>query len=74
MDMPEELKELLDQDPEGLRRFELLSLGKKRYIIYYVAGVKSSHLKLERSLLIINNLKLTKVGKESFKEMLGKFD
>ena len=72
MDVPEELQELLNQDPEGKRRFDILSPGKKRYIIYYVAGVKSSHLRLDRALLLITNLKLTKEGKESFREMLGK--
>ena len=56
MDVPEELQELLNQDPEGKRRFDILSPGKKRYIIYYVAGVKSSHLRLDRALLLITNL------------------
>lgn len=74
MDVPEELQELLNQDPEGKRRFDALTPGKKRYVIFYIAGVKSSQLRLERALLLISNLKLTKEGKESFREMLGKFD
>lgn len=72
MDVPEELSELLKQDKEGARRFKLLPPGKQRYIIYYVNQVKSSQLKINRAILLIENLKKTKVGKESFREMLGK--
>ncbi|MBB6612958.1 DUF1905 domain-containing protein [Pontibacter sp. Tf4] len=72
MEVPEELTELLAQDDEGKRRFELLPPGKQRYIIYYVAGVKSTQLRIDRALLLINNLKQLPVGKESFREMLGK--
>jgi hypothetical protein len=72
MEMPEELSELLKQDKEGARRFKLLPPGKQRYIIYYVNQVKSSQLKINRAILLIENLKKTKIGKESFREMLGK--
>ncbi|MBC5775912.1 DUF1905 domain-containing protein [Pontibacter sp. KCTC 32443] len=72
MEVPEELKELLNQDTEGKRRFELLPPGKQRYIIYYVGGVKSSQLRIDRALLLINNLKQLPLGKESFREMLSK--
>ena len=72
MEIPEELTELFNQDEEGKRRFDLLPPGKQRYIIYYVSGVKSSQLRIDRALLLINNLKQLPVGKESFREMLGK--
>ncbi|HEY4651275.1 MAG TPA: YdeI/OmpD-associated family protein [Pontibacter sp.] len=72
MEMPEELTELLAQDDEGKRRFELLPPGKQRYIMYYVAGVKNTQLRIDRALLLINNLKQLPIGKESFREMLGK--
>ena len=72
MEMPEELSELLKQDKEGAKRFQLLPPGKQRYIIYYVNMVKSSQLKVERAIKLIENLKKTKIGKESFREMLGK--
>jgi hypothetical protein len=72
MEFPEELTELLSQDEEGKRRFDLLPPGKQRYIIYYVAGVKNSQLRIDRALLLINNLKQLPLGKESFREMLGK--
>lgn len=72
MEVPEELSELLRQDPEGKKRFELLPPGKQRYIIYYVAGVKSSQRRIDRAILLIENLKRLPVGKEDFRAMLGK--
>ena len=71
MEVPEELAELLRQDDEGLHRFRLLTPGKQRYIIQYVASVKSSQLRIDRALLLINNLKTLPVGKENFRQMLG---
>ncbi|WP_152426470.1 YdeI/OmpD-associated family protein [Cesiribacter andamanensis] len=71
MEVPEELAELLRQDEEGDRRFRLLPPGKQRYIIYHVSGVKSSQKRLDRALLLINNLKQLPPGKEDFRAMLG---
>lgn len=72
MGVPEELKELFKQDKEGKRRFDALSPGKQRYVIHYVSTVKSSQKRVERAILLIENLKKLPVGKESFREMLGK--
>lgn len=72
VDVPEELAELFRQDPEGKRRFELLTPGKKRYILNYVATVKNPQLRSDRAFLLISNLKTLPPGKESFREMLGK--
>jgi hypothetical protein len=72
MEMPDELRELLKQDKEGSSRFKLLPPGKQRYIIYYVNMVKSSQLRINRAIKLIENLKRTKPGKESFREILGK--
>lgn len=71
MKMPEELKSLLDQDREGKRRFHLLVAGKQRYIIYYVSQVKTSQLRIDRAIRLIENLKHTVEGKESFREILA---
>ena len=71
MAMSEELKELLEQDKEGLRRFKILAPGKQRYIIHYVNTVKNSQKRIDRAIMLITNLKKTKEGKESFREMLG---
>ncbi len=72
MEVSEELIEVLAQDSEGNRRFDLLPIGKKRYIIYYVNQVKSSDKKIERALMLITNLKRTVIGKEEFRFLLGK--
>lgn len=71
MKVPEELAELLAQDPEGMKRFKKLPPGKQRYIIHYVSTVKSTQLRIDRAILLIENLKKLPPGKESFREMLG---
>lgn len=72
VDVPEELTELFKQDPEGKHRFDLLKPGMQRYILNYVNSVKNVQLRIDRAFLLINNLKKQPIGKESFKEMLGK--
>lgn len=71
MAMPEELAELLRQDEAGLKRFNQLTPGRQRYIIHYVSAVKSTQLRIDRAITLIQNLKQLPVGKESFREMLG---
>lgn len=71
MDVPEELAELFEQDPEGKDRFDTLKPGMQRYIIHYVASVKSSHLKIDRAVKLISNLKTLTPGKETFRAILG---
>ena len=70
MPVPEELQELLMQDPEGEERFRALTPGKQRNIIYYVSGVKSSQLRIDRALKLIGNLKLLPRGEENMRELL----
>ena len=71
MQMPEELKELLKQDAEGNMRFEKLTPGKQRYIIHYVDGVKNTQKRIDRAIMLIENLKLSLPGKEDFRDILG---
>jgi len=71
MTMPEELSELLKQDKEGSKRYHALVAGKQRYIIYYVQQVKSSQLRVERAIMLIENLKKLPKGKESYKGLFG---
>lgn len=70
MEMPEELEALLEQDEDGASHFENLTDGQKRYIIYYVGQVKSSQLKIDRAILLINNLK-TMPKRFDFRHLLG---
>ncbi|MBS3914383.1 MAG: DUF1905 domain-containing protein [Bacteroidetes bacterium] len=72
MEMPVELEQVLLSDAEGEKRFELLTPGKKRYIIQYVNSVKNQDKRIERALLLIGNLKQLPLGKEHFRDMLGK--
>ncbi|MEZ4803949.1 MAG: YdeI/OmpD-associated family protein [Bacteroidia bacterium] len=72
MELSDELKELLSQDHEANLRFNALKPGMQRYIIFYVSQVKSPHLRLERALLLLNNLKQIPTGKETFRAILGK--
>ena len=68
MPIPEELKEIMAQDPEGSHFFHLLSLGKQRSLLYMIGKIKSENLRMERSWLLINYLKQSK-GKLVFKEL-----
>ncbi len=72
IEVPEELTELFAQDKEGFERFKALPAGKQRYILNYVSMVKDTQKRIDRSVLLITNLKKCKPGKESFREMLGK--
>ena len=72
MEVPQELEELLRQDYEGRRRFEGLPKGMQRYIIFYVSGVKSCQLRIDRAIFLIENLKKTTEGNETFRQILGK--
>ena len=66
MAIPKEFEEVLETDPEGLEWFEKLTDGKKRNLIHMVATVKSTDLKIVKSLIIIDHLKANK-GKLDFK-------
>lgn len=71
MPLPEELSEILNQDPEGRKRFEELSPGKQRNIIYYTSKIKNSQLRIERAWQFISNLKNEPKGKERVPNILG---
>lgn len=72
MDVPAELEEWLSQDTAARERFDGLSPGKQRYIIYYVSGVKSPQKRMERTALLMENLKRMPEGMFSFRFLLGK--
>ncbi|MBO6523023.1 MAG: YdeI/OmpD-associated family protein [Balneolaceae bacterium] len=68
--VPEEFEALLEQEREGAKLFEQLAPSEQRYIINYVNGVKSSQKKIDRAILLINNLK-TMPDKFDFRYLLG---
>lgn len=63
---PEELKEILKQDPEGNTLFHKLTPGKQRNMIYVVSQVKNTDLRIHRAMVILDHLKNNK-GKIDFK-------
>ena len=71
-DVPEEFTEVLRQDPEGRERFESLTMGKRRAIIYLVIQLKSSQKKIEKTIFFLENLKCAPKGKETMRHVLGK--
>jgi hypothetical protein len=67
-----EFLSVLEVDEEARIRFEALSKGFQRYLLYYTLQVKSSDKRLERALMLLNNLKKSMPGQETFKELLRK--
>ncbi|HCD52728.1 MAG TPA: hypothetical protein DEQ34_09795 [Balneolaceae bacterium] len=68
--VPEEFEALLEQDRHGAELFEQLPAGTQRYIINHVNGVKSSQKKIDRAIMLINNLK-TMPEKFDMRHLLG---
>ncbi len=66
LDMPDELRELLNQDDEGSEYFHALTKGKQRTLIYIVAKVKNTNSRLNKALAIVHHLKEFQ-GKLDFK-------
>ncbi len=71
MKMPDELSELLKQDKEADQRFHALTPGKQRTIIYYILNVKRSQSRIDRAIMMMNNLKSLPKGKENMRGLLG---
>ncbi|WP_109300296.1 YdeI/OmpD-associated family protein [Aquimarina sp. AU474] len=69
VEMPEEFEAVLQSDPQGFDIFESLTDGKKRSLIYYILKIKNSQTRIDRSLLITENLKL---GIRDHKELIQK--
>jgi len=62
--MPNEMSELLSQDPSGDAYFHSLTPGKQRSLLFLVNKVKSTSIRLKKSIIILDHLK----------EMNGKLD
>ncbi len=58
VDVPEELEAVLESDPEAQKILESLSDGKIRSIIYMIARYKNSQTRIDKSLILCDNLKL----------------
>lgn len=58
--LPEELKEVFRQDPEGKKLFHALTPGKQRTLLYIVGNVKDPGKRVFRALAIVRHLKENK--------------
>lgn len=58
VEMPEEFSAVLESDPYALEKFEALTDGKKRSLIYHIIRIKDSQTRIDRALLISENLKM----------------
>jgi len=72
MEVPAEWQELLNQDPETEKFFEMLTPGKQRNLLHIMNKVKSDQLRLEKSIIISEHLKKNK-GKLDFKQLRDDF-
>ncbi len=57
VEMPEEFDAVLQSDPEAFEIFEGLTDGKKRSLIYYILKIKNSQNRIDKALIITENLK-----------------
>ncbi len=57
MPVPEEFKEVLNQDPEGDEAFHRLTPGKQRSLLHIAGNVKNTDKRIERALVIVNHVK-----------------
>lgn len=58
MDIPVELAEMMEIDPEGNEAFHLLTPGRQRSAIHFVAKAKQEITRVNRAVLVFDNLKL----------------
>lgn len=58
VEMPEEFQAVLDSDPIAFEGFESLTDGKKRSLIYYISRFKNSQTRIDKALIISENIKL----------------
>ena len=66
--MPDEMEELLQQDPEGDQIFHALTPGKQRSLLYIAGKPKRSETRLKKAIVIIEHLKVNQ-GKIDFKRL-----
>jgi len=54
--MPDELREVLSQDPEGNNLFHGLTAGKQRSMLYYIGKIKDIDKRIHASLILVEHL------------------
>ena len=69
VEMPEEFSAVLEGDPEASMIFEGFTDGKKRSLIYYLLRIKNSQTRIDKALIIAENMKM---GITDQKELIKK--
>ncbi len=57
MPMPEEFREVLNQDADGDRLFHALTAGKQRSMLYFLGNIKDIDKRIHACLIFIDHLK-----------------
>ena len=55
--MPEELEEVLNQDPEADKLFHSLTAGKQRSMLYFIGKIKDIDRRIHSALIFVEHLK-----------------
>lgn len=58
VEMPEEFSAVLETDEKAFELFKKLTDGKKRSLIYYILRFKNTQTRVDKALLICENLKI----------------
>lgn len=72
MEVPVEFSEVLNQDIEANARFNSLTKGTQRAVIYLVNQLKSSDKRIEKSVFLLENLKKGPKDSITMRHILGK--
>ena len=70
--MPDELQEVLNQDPEGDKLFHSLTAGKQRSMLYFIGKVKDIDRRIQTALILLEHLKRNDgklIGEEFHREV-----
>ena len=70
MPMPEELQEVLNQDPDGLKAFESMTPGKRRSFMYSIGDIKDIDKRIHTALIFIEHIKKHD-GKVVYEELVA---
>ena len=57
MPMPEELEEVMNQDPEGRKHFDNLTAGAKRSMMWFIGKINDIDKRIHTALVFIDHLK-----------------
>ncbi len=55
--MPDEFREVLNQDPDGDKLFHSLTAGKQRSILYLLGNIKNIDDRIYQALIIVDHIK-----------------